>query len=83
MNEYDSNRLADLLKKTGYERTEDPDDIDCYIQLKVLDYNYYSLIHAVDADEDDDDVLMDIVVPQVGVFDELDASQVEVRDVRE
>ena len=31
MNEYDSNRLADLLKKTGYERTEDPDDIDCYI----------------------------------------------------
>ena len=31
MNEYDSNRLADLLKKTGYERTEDPGDIDCYI----------------------------------------------------
>ena len=31
MNEYDSNRLADLLKTTGYERTEDPDDIDCYI----------------------------------------------------
>ena len=31
MNEYDSNRLADLLKKTGYERTADPDDIDCYI----------------------------------------------------
>ena len=31
MNEYDSNRLADLLKRTGYERTEDPDDIDCYI----------------------------------------------------
>jgi len=31
MNEYDSNRLADLLKKTGYVRTEDPGDIDCYI----------------------------------------------------
>ena len=31
MNEYDSNRLADLLKRAGYERTEDPDDIDCYI----------------------------------------------------
>ena len=31
MNEYDSNRLADLLKKTGYERSEDPVDIDCYI----------------------------------------------------
>ena len=31
MNEYDSNRLADLLKKTGYERTEDPGNIDCYI----------------------------------------------------
>ena len=31
MNEYDSNRLADLLKKTGYEKTEDPGDIDCYI----------------------------------------------------
>ena len=31
MNEYDSNRLADLLKKTGYERTEDPEDVDCYI----------------------------------------------------
>ena len=31
MNEYDSNRLADLLKKSGYERTEDLDDIDCYI----------------------------------------------------
>ena len=31
MNEYDSNRLADLLKKTGYERTEDPGDIDFYI----------------------------------------------------
>ncbi len=31
MNEYDSNRLADLLKKTGYERTEDPENIDCYI----------------------------------------------------
>jgi tRNA-2-methylthio-N6-dimethylallyladenosine synthase len=31
MNEYDSNRLADLLKKTGYERTKDPEDVDCYI----------------------------------------------------
>ena len=31
MNEYDSNRLADLLKKTGYERTKDLEDVDCYI----------------------------------------------------
>ena len=31
MNEYDSNRLADLLKKSGYERTENLGDIDCYI----------------------------------------------------
>ena len=31
MNEYDSNRLSDLVKKVGYERTEDLENIDCYI----------------------------------------------------
>ncbi len=31
MNEYDSNRLSDLVKKVGYRRTEDLENIDCYI----------------------------------------------------
>ena len=31
MNEYDSNRLSDLVKKVGYSRIEDPNDVDCYI----------------------------------------------------
>ena len=31
MNEYDSNRLSDLVKKIGYSRIEDPNDVDCYI----------------------------------------------------
>jgi tRNA-2-methylthio-N6-dimethylallyladenosine synthase len=31
MNEYDSNRLSDLVKKVGYVTSEDPNDIDCYI----------------------------------------------------
>ena len=31
MNEYDSNRLSDLVKKVGYETSEDPNNIDCYI----------------------------------------------------
>ena len=31
MNEYDSNRLSDLVKKIGYKRTEDVTDVDCYI----------------------------------------------------
>ncbi len=31
MNEYDSNRLADLVKKVGYQKTNDPSNTDCYI----------------------------------------------------
>ena len=31
MNEYDSTRLADLVKKIGYQRTDILDNIDCYI----------------------------------------------------
>ena len=31
MNEYDSNRLADLVKKIGYQRTKLLENIDCYI----------------------------------------------------
>tara|TARA_A100001011_G_scaffold362957_1_gene412479 strand:+ start:791 stop:2095 length:1305 start_codon:yes stop_codon:yes gene_type:complete len=31
MNEYDSNRLSDLVKKVGYNRTDNLADIDCYI----------------------------------------------------
>jgi len=31
MNEYDSNRLCDALKKIGYEKTYKQDDADCYI----------------------------------------------------
>ena len=31
MNEYDSNRIADLAKKKNYIRTEDFKNIDCYV----------------------------------------------------
>ena len=31
MNEYDSNRLSDLVKKVGYQRTKDLENTDCYI----------------------------------------------------
>ena len=31
MNEYDSNRISDLIKKNGYTKTEDLNDTDCYI----------------------------------------------------
>ena len=31
MNEYDSNRLYDSLRKIGYEKTIKQDDADCYI----------------------------------------------------
>ena len=31
MNEYDSNRLSDLVKKIGYQRTKLLENIDCYI----------------------------------------------------
>ena len=31
MNEYDSNRLSDLVKKVGYYRTDNLADVDCYI----------------------------------------------------
>ena len=31
MNQYDSNRISDLVKKNGYHKTEDIDETDCYI----------------------------------------------------
>ncbi len=31
MNEYDSNRISDLIKKFGYKKTNDVNNIDCYI----------------------------------------------------
>ena len=31
MNEYDSNRIADLVKKTGYKKSENLENTDCYI----------------------------------------------------
>ena len=31
MNEYDSNRIADIAKKKDYVRTEDIKNIDCYV----------------------------------------------------
>ena len=31
MNEYDSNRIYDTVKKIGYIRNNDQNDVDCYI----------------------------------------------------
>ena len=31
MNDYDSNRILDLLKPMGYETTDSPLEADCYI----------------------------------------------------
>ena len=31
MNEYDSNRMADIVEKDKYLRTENINDIDCYV----------------------------------------------------
>jgi len=31
MNEYDSNRLYDSIRKIGYQKSEDQDNVDCYI----------------------------------------------------
>ena len=31
MNEYDSNRIYDSVKKIGYEKTENYEDVDCYL----------------------------------------------------
>ena len=31
MNEYDSNRISDLVKQIGYKKTENLDETDCYI----------------------------------------------------
>ena len=31
MNVYDSNRIFDIVKKIGYEKTEDQNNADCYI----------------------------------------------------
>ena len=31
MNEYDSNRILDLVKNIGYEKSEDQNNVDCYV----------------------------------------------------
>ena len=31
MNEYDSNRIFDIVKNVGFEKTEDQQNVDCYI----------------------------------------------------
>ena len=31
MNEYDSNRISDLVQKIGYKKTESLESTDCYI----------------------------------------------------
>ena len=31
MNEYDSNRIYDSVKKIGYQKTNDQDNTDCYV----------------------------------------------------
>ena len=31
MNEYDSNRILDTVKKIGYEKTENYEDANCYL----------------------------------------------------
>ena len=31
MNEYDSNRILDTVKKIGYDKTEKYEDADCYL----------------------------------------------------
>ena len=31
MNEYDSNRIYDIVKKSGYNKSEDHQNVDCYI----------------------------------------------------
>ena len=31
MNEYDSNRIYDSVKKIGYEKTENYEDANCYL----------------------------------------------------
>ena len=31
MNEYDSSRILDLLKKSDYEKTENAENADCYL----------------------------------------------------
>ena len=33
MNEYDSNRILDTVKKIGYEKTEKYEDANCYFCL--------------------------------------------------
>ena len=31
MNEYDSNRIYDSISKIGYQKSEDQNNVDCYI----------------------------------------------------
>ena len=37
MNEYDSNRIYDTVKKIGYLKTDNKENVDCYI-IKHLPY---------------------------------------------
>ena len=31
MNEYDSNRISDIVKDIGYEKSKDQNNVDCYV----------------------------------------------------
>ena len=42
MNEYDSNRILDTVKKIGYEKTEKYEDANCYL---LNTCHILSLIH--------------------------------------
>ena len=33
MNEYDSNRIFDSVKKIGYQKSENLEEADCYLSL--------------------------------------------------
>ena len=44
MNEYDSNRIYDSISKIGYHKSEDQNNVDCYI-LNTCHIRDLSLIH--------------------------------------
>ena len=31
MNEYDSNRIFDIVKEIGYEKSQNPENVDCFV----------------------------------------------------
>ena len=47
MNEYDSNRIYDSIKKIGYHKSEDQYNVDCYIlntcHIRAVSYTHLTL----------------------------------------